>query len=208
MLKLFSTYKTVIMTRIISLLLLTISLIILLFPTITFIIKNNTRLRLYNGLKEQLAKGRNEDSDAVEVTVDSFKLDGMLIIDKLNLEMPIICGYDIKNTYDIYPNSINVEVKPGDIGNYSINSINSHEKCNTDFSKINKLKKGDIVKVKTIHRIFTYEVYDILQVTKMDTWILENHDVKEMILITSVAPKNDDDKLVVMSRFLSDEVVN
>jgi len=126
-------------------------------------------------------------------------IEGILKIEKIDLELPILSGAT-KSNLEISVSSINNTGKPGEIGNYSIAGHRSHT-YGRHFNRLGEIEKGDIIEVVTGDAAYTYKVYDIFTVDPGEIWVLRpdgNH--KEITLITCEPMINPTRRLIVRGR--------
>ena len=127
-------------------------------------------------LKEEDTKENSNKADKVEVEKDKKpekaqleegKGIGILNIPKINLEIGIIEGVsyeDIKYVVGHFPGS----PMPGEKGNFSI-AGHRISYFGQAFKDIDKLEKGDKVKVTYNGKEYTYEITDMYEVTPNET---------------------------------------
>ena len=130
----------------------------------------------FRNLQFDVPEGEKKDADVVEVEKDKKpekaqleegKGIGILNIPKINLEIGIIEGVsyeDIKYVVGHFPGS----PMPGEKGNFSI-AGHRISYFGQAFKDIDKLEKGDKVKVTYNGKEYTYEITDMYEVTPNET---------------------------------------
>lgn len=123
------------------------------------------------------------DDDSVPKEASDKDLWGMIQIDKLDINFPIIKSDDWSylNRYLVaWEQSTN----PPEKGNFSIAGHNG--RCaSCVFRNFDKLEKKDTIRLVDKENIYTYEIYDIFKVFYTDTSVLnETKDKTTITLVT------------------------
>lgn len=123
------------------------------------------------------------DDDSVPKEASDKNLWGMIQIDKLDINFPIIKSDDWSylNRYLVaWEQSTN----PPEKGNFSIAGHNG--RCaSCVFRNFDKLEKKDTIRLVDKENIYTYEIYDIFKVFYTDTSVLnETKDKTTVTLVT------------------------
>ncbi len=123
------------------------------------------------------------DDDSVPKEASDKDLWGMIQIDKLDINFPIIKSDDWSylNRYLVaWEQSTN----PPEKGNFSIAGHNG--RCaSCVFRNFDKLEKKDTIRLVDKENIYTYEIYDIFKVFYTDTSVLnETKDKTTVTLVT------------------------
>ncbi len=100
-------------------------------------------------------------------------VEGLLIIEKIELEVPIIKGATEGNL-NISVSSVEHTGKPGEEGNYCIAGHKSRI-YGKHFSRLHELEEGDAIQVYDGRKLYKYTVYNKFRVKAEDVWVLE-HD--------------------------------
>ncbi len=126
-------------------------------------------------------------------------VEGMLKIDRIGLNMPILKGATEENLL-VSIASLEGSSGPGEVGNYCI----AGHRCRTTgrhFNKLDELGKGDILKVSTGDSNYIYEVFEKLIVKPTDTRVLASRgDEKLITLITCDYSESPTVRLVIRGR--------
>lgn len=110
-------------------------------------------------------------------------LEGILTIEKINLNLPILKGAT-KENLDISVASLENTGKAGAVGNYALAAHRSHP-YGQNFNRLDELEVGDRVEVDTGETIYRYTVVTKLYVKPEETWVLSStREAKEITLIT------------------------
>jgi sortase A len=127
--------------------------------------------------------------------------EGVLIIDKINLKLPILTGATVKNML-ISVSSIAHTGKAGAVGNYAI-AGHRNRTYGKNFNRLDEVKVGDLIQVDTGSKLYTYKVQSKLYVKPADVWVLEgNGKDREITLITCNPMKNPTQRLVVKGKLV------
>ena len=109
--------------------------------------------------------------------------EGLLKIDKIKLQMPILKSATKRNL-DISAASLEGTGRPGEVGNYCISAHRSRS-YGRQFNRLDELVAGDLVHVVQKDITYTYEVFEKLVVKAEDTWVLlPRGEEKLLTLIT------------------------
>ncbi len=131
------------------------------------------------------------------------EIDGMLSIDKIDLNLPILKGAS-KENLSISIASLDKTSPVGTEGNYSLAGHRSHT-YGRNFNRLDELDVGDIIEVTTRDNIFKYEITDKLYVQPEETWVLKSEeDQKEITLITCHPMINPDQRLIIKGELTSE----
>ncbi|WP_234958891.1 class D sortase [Sporanaerobacter sp. PP17-6a] len=128
-------------------------------------------------------------------------MEGILKIDKIDLELPILKGAT-KENLKISIASVEGTCGIGEIGNYSIAGHRSHA-YGKNFNRLDEVEIGDIIKVDNGKREYNYTVFEKLYVSPKDVWVLyQNKKYKEITLITCHPMINPTQRLIVKGRVI------
>lgn len=135
----------------------------------------------------------------LEKLKENFSIDGILKIDKIDLELPILTDAT-ENNMKISVASIKDTGKLGQIGNYSIAGHRSHT-YGRNFNRLNEVEVGDLIKVDDGKEQFSYEVMEKLYVKPDEVWVLEGSDIdKEITLVTCHPMINPTHRLIIKGK--------
>jgi sortase A len=113
----------------------------------------------------------------------SKEMEGLLIIDKINLRVPILTGVSERNL-NLAVASIEGSGKPGKAGNYCIAGHRSRTR-GVLFNRLDELTAGDKVVVETKDNTYTYIVRKNLIVSPEDADVLKNDPEKKLITLVT-----------------------
>lgn len=118
---------------------------------------------------------RSENSSALLTETDK-EIIGVLKIDAIDLELPILKGATAENLrYSAA--AIEPAIEAGKIGNLAIAAHNSRT-YGRHFNRLNEVKEDDLIKVEQENRIYVYSVDKIQIISAEDIWILEEQAEK------------------------------
>jgi sortase A len=127
--------------------------------------------------------------------------EGVLIINKIDLKLPILTGATPQHLLTSVA-SIAHTGKPGEVGNYAI-AGHRNRKYGKNFNRLDEVKVGDLIKVDTGKKVFTYKVDRKLYVKPTDVWILEgNRKDREITLVTCHPMINPTQRLIVKGKLV------
>lgn len=143
--------------------------------------------------EKQEEQKRKEEQRAAYIKT---KMEGMLKIKKINLNLPILKGITEKNL-EISVASMEHTGKMGEIGNYAIAGHRSRT-FGKSFNRLDELEIGDIIEAEDGKNLYQYTVTEKLYVLPEDTWVLEsNNKEKEITLITCHPMINPTHRLII-----------
>lgn len=182
------------MKKVISTILIILGILIMFYPKIDEKYNTMKQAKLLQEWEEEL----NEDVEKVEKIIENSNdeskeekvilekeygsLEGVLKIDKINLELPILSGATHENMKTSVA-SINKLYFPGDEGNYSI-AGHRNLTYGRNFNRLDEIVQGDILEIDTKEKIYRYKVDEKLYVLPEDTWVLDNDGSKKITLVT------------------------
>ena len=131
----------------------------------------------------------NENHEIQNVTMNGYKVVGIVNIPKINIEYPILDVETNSPADTDAPMKISiVKYWGGDVNDYGNLSIAGHNNYNgTMFGKTKRLEIGDkVILTDLTGRTIEYEIYDRLVVDPNDISILKTNDetIREVTLIT------------------------
>ena len=125
----------------------------------------------------------DEEYSGKEEVLLKDNMEGILSIDKINLEMPILDGAN-KGNLRVAVSSINGTGKPGEVGNYSI-AGHRNRSFGSHFNRLNEVEEGDSIKVRTDKDSYNYVVSEKKLVKPEQVEVLRGNDTdKEITLVT------------------------
>lgn len=122
----------------------------------------------------------------------NYKYDNLdekrLIIPKINIDLPVIkadSNFNNLNDNLVYYNNFNINNKIIIFGHSGMG-------VGTFFNRLDELKKGDIVYLKFNSKTYLYEVLDFYNIDKKDTYILnEEENSNKLLLVTCTRGKKN-----------------
>ncbi|MCR8643606.1 class D sortase [Paenibacillus sp. N1-5-1-14] len=196
--------------RIFSLTLIVIGMVILAYPRLSEIYYEKQQQNLVKEWETSLQNIQVEEDSNFEqpvqtnVTVDSdysqYKnLDGILVIDKIDLKLPILHGATMENMKTTAASIANTG-KVGSIGNYAL-AGHRNRTFGRNFNRLDELERGDFIKVDVGTQSFRYQVTEIFRVKPEEVWVLEgNGKDKEITLVTCDPIENPTHRLIIKGK--------
>lgn len=135
-------------------------------------------------VKEKSSSANSEKLLEVKKMIESSdNMEGIIKIDKIDLELPILNGA-IQANLNISVASIANTGEAGEYGNYSIAGHRSRT-YGRNFNRLDEVEIGDQIDINTGSNIYHYTVTEKLYVDPDDVWVLESDkEVKEITLVT------------------------
>ena len=132
---------------------------------------------------EESSSENTEDDLAEQRMEDSNQVEGIIQIDKIDLELPILTGATAESM-NISVTSIDNTGEAGEYGNYCIAGHRSRT-YGRNFNRLDEVNVGDQLVIKTGANRYQYTVTEKLYVKPDDVWVLEsNQQLKEITLVT------------------------
>ncbi|WP_248924314.1 class D sortase [Paenibacillus hamazuiensis] len=139
----------------------------------------------------------------VQTPVADENVEGVLVIDKINLKLPILKGATAKNM-KISVASIENTGRPGAVGNYAI-AGHRNLTYGKNFNRLDEVEAGDIVEVDAGGRNYRYKVEEKLYVLPKEVWVLKgNGKDREITLITCHPMENPTHRIAVKGKLIED----
>ncbi|EMT52576.1 sortase [Brevibacillus borstelensis AK1] len=185
-------------------LLLCAGIVLVLYPYVDRWMQEKQQTRLLNEWKQyknQLATqtGSPPPISQAPVSVEKPGDDGvlgMISIDKIGLEEPILPGSE-EEQLRIGIGVVEPDRKPGEANNYVLAGHRSWT-YGKQFSRLNELAEGDLIRIESGNGNFEYYVTDTFLVKPEDIQVLDNSRGKsEITLITCDPPRNPTHRLIV-----------
>jgi len=131
-------------------------------------------------------------------------MEGILMIDKIDLVLPILHGATDKNMKTTVA-SIEHTGKAGEIGNYAI-AGHRNRTYGRNFNRLDEIQTGDKIEVDDGERVYNYTVTEKLIVKPEEVWVLEgNGSDKEITLVTCHPIENPTHRLIVKGKIVSEQ---
>jgi len=131
-------------------------------------------------------------------------MEGMLYIDAIDLELPILKGVTKENLKTAAA-SIQGTGELGEIGNYAI-AGHRNRTYGRNFNRLDELEAGDRVRIDNGYEQFVYIVTEKLYVSPEDVWVLKGNGVgREITLVTCHPIGESTHRLIVKGKILEEE---
>ncbi|MEJ8545249.1 sortase [Brevibacillus borstelensis] len=185
-------------------LLLCSGIVLILYPYVDRWLQEKEQTRLLNEwklYKNQLATQSGSNPSIAQASVSAEKKSdngvlGLISIDKIGLEEPILPGSEDKQLR-LGIGVVEPDRKPGGANNYVLAGHRSWT-YGKQFSRLNELKEGDLIRIESGNGSYEYTVTDTFLVKPEDIEVLDNSRKKsEITLITCDPPRNPTHRLIV-----------
>lgn len=145
------------------------------------------------------------ESETKQKELPDFKsypnMEGILMIDKIDLVLPILHGATDKNMKTTVA-SIEHTGKAGEIGNYAI-AGHRNLTYGRNFNRLDEIQTGDKIEVDDGERVYNYTVTEKLIVKPEEVWVLEgNGSDREITLVTCHPMENPTHRLIVKGKMI------
>lgn len=201
------------MRKVLSYMLILISLILILVPTIKDFYYEylNNKLTLEVLEDNNYGLNINEVIDENSAVYDeyrelrnyynesSYNKRVLLIIEKIDFKQVVLEGASEENL-KISVASIGRKGKPGE-GNYCIAGHRS-KYFGKNFNRILEIKKNDKIKVLSHNEVYEYKVYRVLKVKPEEVWVLNRSEEAEITLISCYPMYNPEWRIIVKGRLI------
>lgn len=153
----------------------------------------NAAPELYDDIAEDAADGSSEE----EILKNNVQ--GVLIIDKIDLSLPILNGVSAQNM-SVGVARFSQSAQPGQAGNCAIAGHRNHA-YGRMFNRLDEVEIKDTITIKTNDNEYTYIVTEKLFVAADETWVLNGSAAeKEITLITCHPLYHPTGRLVIKGR--------
>jgi len=125
----------------------------------------------------------SEEEPAKAVLDLSKEMEGLLIIEKINLRVPILPGVNKRNL-DLAVASLENTAKAGEVGNYVIAGHNSRT-YGLLFNRLDELDIGDRIVVQTKDQEYVYYVIETMIVQEDDVHVLRPDGERRLITLVT-----------------------
>lgn len=192
--------------KIMSLTLIIIGLMVFSYPRASELYIDYQQEKLMQEWRESLADIEDNevsegDNECDSNVVLAENIEGMLIIDKIDLNLPILIG-STKDNMRKSATSIENTGKLGQMGNYGI-AGHRNRTYGSIFNRLDEVYVGDNLKLDDGKTQYNYEVVEKLYVKPEETWVLSSSmPSKEVTLITCHPQGNSTHRLVIKGRIL------
>lgn len=131
------------------------------------------------------------------------RLEGMLHIEKIDLNLPILHGATQENMKTTLA-SIDNTGQAGQIGNYAI-AGHRNRTYGRNFNRLDEMEEGDTIEVDNGEDKYTYTVVEKLYVKPDEVWVLEgNGKDKEITLVTCHPMGKSTHRLIIKGKMIED----
>ncbi|MGF7057963.1 class D sortase [Brassicibacter mesophilus] len=172
-------------------------------------ISNNRTLKDYSSYSERYeeAEKKKKENERKKKEAEEKRrkeyikknMEGMLIIEKINLSLPILHGATDKNL-KMSAASIENTGEAGKIGNYSIAGHRSRT-FGRNFNRLDEVEIGDILEVDDGKNQYRYTVSEKLYVKPEEVWVLNgNKKDKEITLVTCHPMTKSTHRLIIKGK--------
>jgi LPXTG-site transpeptidase (sortase) family protein len=166
---------------------------------------DNSAVKDYTGLGDVFDGGLDDDTAPTQQSAPSqvkpapdYKIMGVLKIDKINLNLPILDGATALNM-KIGAARIKGTGNIGEIGNIGLAGHRSHT-YGRFFNRLDELDKGDKIYITTGDKTYEYTVYKKIIVLPSDTSVLNrNNKDKILTLVTCHPIYNSTHRLIIQA---------
>lgn len=165
-----------------------------------------------NTLSDMLPETKVEIETEFEAEVQteletSKKLDenviGILKIDKIGLELPVLKGSTEKNM-NISLTTVEPTGNPGEIGNLAIAGHNNSQ-YGRNFNRLGELEQNDNIIVDIGTNAYKYMVTEKLYVKPEEVWVLSSNDTDSIITLITCYPRvSATQRLIIRGKLSSD----
>lgn len=125
---------------------------------------------------------------------------GLMLIPKINLKVAIGEGIDmetLKYAVGHFPGT----AKPGEKGNFCVAGHRSYT-YNEYFNKLDEVKIGDEVIIRTIKAEFKYKVYEVKVVEPSEVSVLDSTDDATLTLVTCTPIRVATHRLIIKAKLV------
>lgn len=157
--------------------------------------ENSVNATTHDGADKQIKETTKPD-------FSSYKnMEGVLVIDKIDLLLPILHGATNENMRTTVASIVNTG-KVGEVGNYAI-AGHRNRTYGRNFNRLDELKIGDTIDVDNGDAQFVYTVTEKLRVKPEEVWVLEgNNKDKEITLVTCDPMVNPTHRLIIKGKIV------
>ena len=151
--------------------------------------------------REKEIESRRREEEARKQEYIKKNMEGILKIEKINLDLPILSGATQGNL-KISVASIRNTGKPGQLGNYAI-AGHRNRTYGRNFNRLDEVEEGDIIEVDIEKGNYIYTVVEKIYVKPEETWVLNgNNENREITLVTCHPMINPTHRLIVKGKII------
>lgn len=171
-------------------------------------IKNNKNeahdsLKFDSIKKEELQESNKKLKNLNNISVDMKNIIGILSIPKIDLNVTIAEGIE-NETLKYSVGHFEETAMPGEIGNCSLVGHRSYT-YGEYFNRLGEVEIGDTLIVKTDTDVYTYKVNEIKVVEPEEVSVLDQHDKREITLVTCTPIRIATHRLIVKGELIKSE---
>ena len=161
--------------------------------------KQNSKIKNYEKfVEENKSKDKKTESTKTPPSQDNYGTIGIMIIPKIDTKVAISEGADL-NTLKYAVGHFAGTAMPGEKGNFCVAGHRSYT-YNEAFNRLDEIKKGDELIVKTAKGQFKYKVYKIDVVEPTNLSVLDPTDDATITLVTCTPIRVATHRLIVKGR--------
>lgn len=143
----------------------------------------------------------NQESISENENYVRENIEGILIIDSIDLKLPIVRGASAENMLITVTSFDNTAIA-GEVGNYAIIG-HRNLTYGRNFNRLGEMEIGDEIKVITDKGTYTYTVYDIFLVLPDDVGVLFGTNLEKRITLITCDPMgNPTHRLIIRGKII------
>lgn len=176
--------------RSIAILLMVVGLALITYPTFRDYYYDFKQKKIVEGWQESLKRVEdgsgyrdNPTGYRIEVIKETEQAEALLVIDKINLKVPILNGVNEQNL-NLGVARMENTGKPGEVGNFCVAGHRSRT-YGLLFNRLDELEKGDRLVIKTRDNEFIYLVADRFIVNPDHVEVLQGDGQKKQITLVT-----------------------
>lgn len=163
----------------------------------------NSRSDFASIKKSELEEATKRLKDSTNIPIDMKNIIGILSIPKIDLNVTMAQGID-NETLKYSVGHFEESAMPGEVGNCCLVGHRSYT-YGEYFNRLDEIEVGDTLLVKTDNNIYTYKVNEIKIVEPEEVSVLDQHDKKEITLITCTPIRIATHRLIVKGNLIKVE---
>lgn len=140
-------------------------------------------------------------NDDIFLKIEGLDIIGILEIPSIDLKVAVAEGTD-KKTLQKAVGHFKGTAMPGETGNFAVAGHRRYT-YNEFFNRLNEVKVGDKIKIKTVRTEFVYEVTDIFVVRPHEVWVLDPTPDPTITLVTCTPVRVATHRLIVKGKLQS-----
>jgi sortase A len=148
------------------------------------------------GSNEQTSSNSNSPNEKPKT--QNINTLGILIIPKINLNVAVAEGTD-SETLKYAVGHFEGTAMPGEKGNFSVAGHRNYT-YNQYFNRLDEIKKGDEIRIRTNKGEFAYEVFDTFVVEPTEVSVLDKSEDATITLVTCTPIRVATHRLIIKGR--------